>query len=53
MTTGKSIALIVWTFVGKVMSLLLKMLSGFVIAFLPRFLLITSKEDTIFFVIIF
>ena len=36
MTTGKTIALTVQTFVGKVMSLLLKMLSRFVIAFLPR-----------------
>ena len=36
MTTGKSIALTGQTFVGKVMSLLFNMLSGFVIAFLPR-----------------
>ena len=36
MTTGKTIALIIWIFVGKVMSLLCKMLSRFVIAFLPR-----------------
>ena len=36
MTTGKTIALIRWTFVGKVMSLLFKMLSRLVIAFLPR-----------------
>ena len=36
MTTGKTIALTRWTFVGKVMSLLFKMLSRFVIAFLPR-----------------
>ena len=35
-TTGKTIALIGRTFVGKVMSLLFKMLSVFVIAFLPR-----------------
>ena len=34
MTTGKTIALTRWTFVGKVMSLLLDMLSRFVIAFL-------------------
>ena len=34
MTTGETIALTRWTFVGKVMSLLLKMLSRFVIAFL-------------------
>ena len=36
MTTGKTIALIGWTFVGKVMPLLLNMLSRLVIAFLPR-----------------
>ena len=36
MTTGKTIALTIWTFVGKVMSLLFNMLSRFVIAFLPR-----------------
>jgi len=36
MTTGKTIALTIRTFVGKVMSLLFNMLSSFVIAFLPR-----------------
>ena len=36
MTTGKTIALTRQTFVGKVMSLLFKMLSRLVIAFLPR-----------------
>ena len=36
MTTGKTIALTRWTFVGKVMSLLLNMLSKLVITFLPR-----------------
>ena len=36
MTTGKTIALTRWTFVGKVMSLLSNMLSRLVIAFLPR-----------------
>ena len=36
MCTGKTIALTVWTFVGKVMSLLFNMLSRFVIAFLSR-----------------
>ena len=36
MTTGKTIALTRWTFVGKVMSLLLNMLSSLVITFLPR-----------------
>ena len=36
MTTGKTIALTRQTFVGKVMSLLLNMLSRLVITFLPR-----------------
>ena len=36
MTTRKTIALTRWTFVGKVISLLLNMLSRLVIAFLPR-----------------
>ena len=36
MTTGKTIALIRWTFVSKVMSLLFNMLSRLVITFLPR-----------------
>ena len=36
MTTGKTIALTRWTFVGKVMSLLFNMLSKLVINFLPR-----------------
>ena len=35
-TLGKTRALTIWTFVGKVMSLLFNMLSRFVIAFLPR-----------------
>ena len=35
MTTGKTIALTIWTFVGQVMSLLFNMLSRFVIDFLP------------------
>ena len=35
-TTGKTMALTIWTFVGKVMSLLFNTLSRFVIAFLPR-----------------
>ena len=42
MTTGKTIALTKRTFVGKVMSLLLNMLSRLVITFLPR-----SKRDLI------
>ena len=36
MTTGKTIALTRWSFVGKVMSLLFNMLSRLVITFLPR-----------------
>ena len=36
MTNGKTIALTMWTFVSKVMSLLFKTLSRFVIAFPPR-----------------
>ena len=36
MTTGKTIALTRWTFVGKVMSLVFYMVSRLVIAFLPR-----------------
>ena len=36
MTTGKTIALTIWTFVDKVMSLLFNILSKFAIAFLPR-----------------
>ena len=35
-TTGKTIALTRWTFVGKIMSLLFNMLSRLVITFLPR-----------------
>ena len=36
MATGKTIALTIWTFVGKVMSLLFHVLSRLVITFLPR-----------------
>ena len=36
MTTGKTIALIRWNFVGKVISLIFNMLSRLVITFLPR-----------------
>ena len=47
MTTGKIIALIRRTFVGKVMSLLFNMLSRLVITFLPRskFLLISWMQS--------
>ena len=48
---GKTIALTIWTFAGKVMSLLFKTLSGFVIAFLPRskYLLISFLYSSNFF----
>ena len=48
MTTGKTIALTRWTFVGKVMSLLLNKLSRLVLAFFPRskHLLISWLEST-------
>ena len=36
MTTGKTIALTKWTFIGKIMTLLFNMLSRLVITFLPR-----------------
>ena len=36
MTTGKTIALTRWNFVGKVVSLLFNMLSRLLLAFLPR-----------------
>ena len=47
-STGKTIALIRRTFVGKVMSLLFNMLSRFIIAFLARskYLLILSLQST-------
>ena len=48
MTTGKTIALTRWTFVGKVMSLLFNMLSRLVIIFLPgsKFLLISWLQSS-------
>ena len=47
MTTGKTIALTRWTFVGKVISLLFNILSRSVITFLPRSqsLLITGIKN--------
>ena len=47
MTTGKTIALTNWTFVGKVMSLLFNILSRCVIALLPRnkYLLISRLQS--------
>ena len=52
MTTGKNKALTRWTFVDKVMFLLLKMLSSFVVAFLPRskhlfISLLQSRSDVV------
>ena len=35
-TTGKTLAVTIWTFVGRVMSLIFNTLPRFVIAFLPR-----------------
>ena len=48
MTTGKTIALNRWTFVGRVMSLLFNMLSRLVVTFLPR-----SKHLFFFFIFCF
>ena len=48
MTTGKTITLTRWTFVGKVMSLLFNMLSMLVITFLPR-----SKRLLISYVVLY
>ena len=47
MTPGKTITLAIWTFVGKVMSLLFNTLSRFVIAFLLRskYLLISWLQE--------
>ena len=47
MTTGKTIDLTRWTFVGKVMSLLFNMLSRMVIAFLPRSMCLLIAAVTI------
>ena len=44
MTTGKTIALTRWMFVGKVMSLLFNMLSRLVITFLPRKVFLGRKK---------
>ena len=43
MTTGKTIALTIWTFVGKVMSLLFNILPKFVMAFLHGYSLVVVK----------
>ena len=53
MTTGKTIALTRWTFVGKVMFLLFNMPSRFVIAFLSRSkILLISWLQSLFTVIL-
>ena len=44
MTIGKTIALIIWTFVGKVMSLLFSTLSRFVIVFLSFFFFFNHSQ---------
>ena len=48
MTTGKTIALSIWTFASKVMSLVFNMLSRFIIGFLPRrkYLLLSWLQST-------
>ena len=53
MTTGKTIVLTIQTFVSKVISLLVKMLSRFVIAFLPGSeCLLISWQQSLFAVIL-
>ena len=47
MTTGKSIALIRQNFIGKVMSLLINILSRLVIAFLPYCLTTNQSEESL------
>ena len=44
-TTGKTIALTIWTFAGKVMSLLFKTLSRFVITFVGYLKFFVSHSD--------
>ena len=46
MTTGKTIALTRWTFVGKLMSLIVSMLSSLVITFLPSCYTHSTDEKT-------
>ena len=50
MTTGKTIALTRWTFVGKVMCLLFNMLSRLVITFLPKGSLLNARHGSEHFV---
>ena len=47
-TTGKTIALTIWAFVGKVMALLFNMLSRLVIAFLPRSMCLLMAAVTVY-----
>ena len=53
MATGKTIALAIWTFVVKVMSLLFNMLSMFVIAFLLRSKCLLISQLQLFSAVIF
>ena len=46
LTSGKTIALTRWTFVGKVMSLLFNMLSRLVITFLPKSKRLLKSHDS-------
>ena len=51
-TTGKTIALTIWTFVSKMMPLLFNMLSRFIIVFLPRsksFSFVAAVTSTVIF----
>ena len=48
MTTGRTIALTRWTFVGKSMSLLFNMLLRFVTAFLPRYSSVQFSHSVVF-----
>ena len=52
MTTGKTRALTIWTFVGKVMSLIFNMLSRFVIFFFPKKHLLILWLQSLFSVIV-
>ena len=49
MTTRKTIVLTIWTFAGKVMSLLFNMLSRLVITFLPRLKVLVYKSCSYYF----
>jgi len=53
MTTGKTIALTKWTFIGKVMSLFFNTLSRLAIAFLPRSINITNAHKSYVYTILY